>query len=52
MMVFPSLRHSYSFANAPHISEYHFWMMADYFSEHMIGDSQKHLIDIKQMNRW
>jgi dipeptidyl aminopeptidase/acylaminoacyl peptidase len=47
LMIFPTQRHGYG-----DMTEYYFWMMADYFSEHLIGDSQKHLIDIPQMNRW
>jgi dipeptidyl aminopeptidase/acylaminoacyl peptidase len=47
MFVFPGQRHSYTDMN-----EYYFWLMADYFSEHLIGDSQKNSIDIIQMNRY
>ncbi|MCL2028532.1 MAG: S9 family peptidase [Bacteroidales bacterium] len=47
LMVFPTQRHGYG-----DMTEYYFWLMADYFSEHLIGDSEKHQTDIRQMNRW
>ncbi|MCL2414315.1 MAG: S9 family peptidase [Bacteroidales bacterium] len=49
MFIFPNLRHSY---RVQPYAEYYFWMMADYFSAHLIGDrSEKNRIDIRQMNR-
>jgi dipeptidyl aminopeptidase/acylaminoacyl peptidase len=45
MMVFPTQRHGYG-----DMTEYYFWLMADYFSEHLIGDSQMKQTDIWQMN--
>jgi len=49
MFIIPNLRHSY---RVPWIREYIFWMKADYFSAHLLGDrSEKDRIDIRQMNR-
>ena len=45
MLILPGQRHSFG-----NMTEYFFWRMADHFSEHLIGDSQKEEIDIKQMN--
>ncbi|MCL2682400.1 MAG: S9 family peptidase [Bacteroidales bacterium] len=47
MFIFPTMRHSYSNND---MTEYYFWMMADYFSEHLIGDSEMKQTDIRQMN--
>lgn len=33
------------------MTEYFFWMMADYFAEHLLGSSKKHEVDIMEMNR-
>lgn len=33
------------------MSEYFFWMMADYFAEHLLGDSKRGEVDIMEMNR-
>lgn len=44
MLVLPGQRHSFGDMN-----EYYFWRMADYFSEHLLGDSQKS-VDIPQLN--
>jgi dipeptidyl aminopeptidase/acylaminoacyl peptidase len=49
MFIIPNLRHSY---RVPWIREYIFWMKADYFAAHLLGDrSEKDRIDIRQMNR-
>ncbi|MCL2412652.1 MAG: DPP IV N-terminal domain-containing protein [Bacteroidales bacterium] len=49
MFIIPNLRHSY---RVPWIREYIFWMKADYFSAHLLGDrTEKNRIDIRQMNR-
>jgi len=48
MIIYPSMRHGYS----GQFGEYNFWMMADYFSEHLMGDKTVRPIDIHQMNRW
>ena len=45
LIVLPTQRHSYG-----DMTEYYFWRMADYFSEHLIGDSQMDRTDIYQMN--
>jgi dipeptidyl aminopeptidase/acylaminoacyl peptidase len=45
LIVLPTQRHGYGDMN-----EYYFWRMADYFSEHLIGDSQMNRTDIYQMN--
>ena len=44
MLVLPGQRHGFGDMN-----EYFFWRMADYFSEHLLGDSQKS-VDIPQLN--
>ena len=48
MMIYPSMRHGY----VGHFGEYNFWMMADYFSRHLMGDTTVRPIDIHQMARW
>lgn len=45
MMVLPGQRHGFGDMN-----EYFFWRMADYFSENLIGDSEK-TVDIPQMSK-
>jgi dipeptidyl aminopeptidase/acylaminoacyl peptidase len=45
LLVLPTQRHAYG-----DMTEYYFWRMADYFSEHLIGDSQMDRTDIYQMN--
>jgi dipeptidyl aminopeptidase/acylaminoacyl peptidase len=44
MLMLPGQRHSFG-----NMTEYFFWRMADYFSEHLIGDYQNH-VEIPQMN--
>ena len=48
MFIFPTQRHS---LDAFH-REYFFWMKADYFSRHLMGDQTIRPIDIPQMRRW
>jgi dipeptidyl aminopeptidase/acylaminoacyl peptidase len=43
--VLPGQRHGYGDMN-----EYFFWRMADYYSEWLLGSSQRHNVDIYQMN--
>lgn len=45
MMLLPGQRHSFGDMN-----EYFFWRMADYYSEWLIGDSERAKVDIVQMN--
>ena len=42
---FPGQRHGYG-----NMNEYFFWMKADYFSKHLMGDHTDHGVDIKEMN--
>lgn len=44
--VFPGQRHGYGDMN-----EYFFWLRADYFCKHLLGESQEDSTDILQMNR-
>ncbi|GAA4514069.1 S9 family peptidase [Sphingobacterium thermophilum] len=39
---------AHSFGN---MTEYFFWKMADYFAEHLLGESKMHEVDIMEMNR-
>ena len=43
---FPGQRHGYG-----NMNEYFFWMKADYFSKHLMGDHTDHGVDITEMNR-
>jgi len=43
--LYPGQRHGFG-----NMSEYSFWIKADYFCEHLIGD-REHSVDIIQMNR-
>lgn len=45
-MLLPGQRHGFG-----NMSEYFFWMMGDYFSEHLLGDSKIKDVDILEMNR-
>lgn len=45
LLILPGQRHGFG-----DMDEYFFWRMADYFSEHLIGESQRNIVDIKQMN--
>lgn len=33
------------------MTEYYFWKMADYFAEHLLGESKMHEVDIIEMNK-
>ncbi|MFN2437817.1 MAG: alpha/beta hydrolase family protein, partial [Chitinophagaceae bacterium] len=47
MVLLPGQRHGFG-----DMTEYFFWRMADYFSNHLLGDySSSSNIDIEQMNR-
>lgn len=46
MLILPGQRHGFGDMN-----EYFFWTMGDYFTEHLLGDSEKGQVDIRQMNR-
>jgi dipeptidyl-peptidase 4 len=47
MMLLPGQRHAFG-----DMTEYFFWRMTDYFSEHLLGDTQSSAdTDIYQMNR-
>jgi dipeptidyl aminopeptidase/acylaminoacyl peptidase len=43
MMILPGQNHGFG-----DMTDYFFWMMADYFSEHLIGDRQD-TVDIPQL---
>jgi dipeptidyl-peptidase-4 len=43
--LFPGQRHGFG-----NMSAYFFWLRADYFCEHLIGDSVKE-VDMKELNR-
>ena len=45
MLLLPGQRHGFGDMN-----EYFFWRMADYYSEWLIGDSQRSKVDITQLN--
>ena len=45
MMILPGQRHGFGDMN-----EYFFWRMADYYSEWLIGDSERAKVDITQLN--
>ena len=45
MLLLPGQRHGFGDMN-----EYFFWRMADYFSQHLLGESQRDKADIVQMN--
>ena len=45
MMILPGQRHGFGDMN-----EYFFWRMADYYSEWLIGDSERSKVDIVQLN--
>ena len=45
MLLLPGQRHGFGDMN-----EYFFWRMADYFSEYLLGDSQREKTDIIQLN--
>ena len=45
-LLLPGQRHAFG-----DMTEYFFWKMADYFSQHLIGDSKMDEVDIMEMNR-
>ena len=45
MLILPGQRHGFGDMN-----EYFFWRMADWFCEHLLGDSQRDSVDIIQLN--
>jgi dipeptidyl aminopeptidase/acylaminoacyl peptidase len=45
-LLLPGQRHGFG-----DMTEYFFWKMADYFSEHLLGDSKTQDVDILEMNR-
>lgn len=45
MLFLPGQRHSFGDMN-----EYFFWRMADYYSEWLLGDTQRPIVDIYQLN--
>lgn len=45
-LLLPGQRHGFG-----DMTEYFFWKMADYFSEHLLGESSMNEVDIIQMNR-
>ena len=45
MLILPGQRHGFGDMN-----EYFFWRMADYYSEWLIGDSERAKVDITQLN--
>ena len=45
MLLLPGQRHGFGDMN-----EYFFWRMADYYSEWLIGDSERYKVDITQLN--
>ena len=45
MLILPGQRHGFGDMN-----EYFFWRMADWFCEHLLGESQSDRVDIIQLN--
>jgi dipeptidyl aminopeptidase/acylaminoacyl peptidase len=45
LLILPGQRHGYT-----DMTEYFFWRLADYFSEHLLGDKDRP-VDIGEMNR-
>lgn len=45
-LLLPGQRHAFG-----NMTEYFFWKMADYFSEHLIGDSKMQEVDMTEINR-
>lgn len=45
MLILPGQRHGFGDMN-----EYFFWRLADWFSEHLLGESQSDRVDIVQLN--
>lgn len=45
-VLLPGQRHGFG-----NMTEYFFWKMADYFAEHLLGDSKSEDVDMKEINR-
>ncbi|MFD1770570.1 S9 family peptidase [Sphingobacterium suaedae] len=45
-LLLPGQRHAFG-----NMTEYFFWKMADYFSEHLLGDSKIDQVDLTEINR-
>lgn len=45
-LLLPGQRHAFG-----NMTEYFFWKMADYFSEHLLGDSKYNDVDMTEINR-
>lgn len=45
-MLLPGQRHGFG-----DMTEYFFWSMADYFSEHLLGNSKRDQVDMTEMNK-
>jgi dipeptidyl aminopeptidase/acylaminoacyl peptidase len=45
-LLLPGQRHGFG-----DMTEYFFWRMADYFSQHLLGSSEMNETDIMEMNR-
>lgn len=46
LIILPNQRHAYG-----NMTDYFFWRSADYFAEHLIGDSQRDITHIKQLSK-
>jgi dipeptidyl-peptidase 4 len=46
MIVLPTQRHAFGT-----MTEYFFWKMADYFSQHLLGDTTERDVDVKEINQ-
>ncbi len=46
LVMLPGQRHAYT-----DMTEYFFWKMADYFTEHLMGDKTERPVDMEEMNR-
>jgi len=46
MLVLPTQRHGFGDMN-----EYFFWRMADYFTEHLMGDTKARQVDVEEINK-
>jgi dipeptidyl aminopeptidase/acylaminoacyl peptidase len=46
MLILPGQRHGFG-----DMTEYFFWRMADYFTEHLMGDESSRPVDVVEMNR-
>lgn len=45
-LLLPGQRHAFG-----NMTEYFFWRMADYFSEHLLGDSNRDAVDMTEINK-